>query len=343
METKSIKKICFLILMAVSVLTWEISAYGQLDVQVVKDDFGVERVVFTKAQNDVSIMSVARRIDPDFTLYYDLTGDSIADIIACAENQSNGQMRCQTINTATKTVMANINILTPAYLVGTYLTISDFNADSSYDGLACGIRISDSAVECQIKDLKTGASVGVGQFVAIPSGSDYDGSVYSFSYSIYTNIDGDSNTREISFCWTKATDQQMYCRVVDPLIGTALTPNMKVLNPNYDLSIYSASFSDVNDDGNDELIACARNRISGQFVCQVENGSTGALIKNINLLTTSDYVADYAWADYAPAFAGEEIMACGWNTSTKQPRCEIKRLNNTLMKTINVLSPSFVP
>jgi hypothetical protein len=67
------------------------------------------------------------------------------------------------------------------------------------------------------------------------------------------------------------------------------------------------------------------------------------IIKNINLMTTSDYVSNYTWADYAPAFTGYEIMACGWNTSTKQPRCEIKKLNNTLMKTINVLSPSFVP
>ena len=343
METKSIKKICFLILMAVLVFIWEISAYGQLDVQVVKDDFGVEKVVFTKTQSDVSIMSMARQLDPDFTLYYDLTGDSIADIIACAENQSNGQMKCQTINTATKTVMANIDILTPAYLVRSYLTISDFNADGSYDGLGCGIRLSDSAVECQIKDLKTGALVGVGQFVAIPPGTDHDGDLYSFSYSTYTDVDGDSNTREISFCWQKAADQQMYCRVLNPLAGAALTPDMKVLTPNYDLYSYSASFSDVNADGKDELVACARNRVSGQFVCQVENGSTGALIKNINLMTTSDYVADYTWANYDTAFTGEEIMACGWNTSTKQPKCQIKRLNNTLMKNINVLSPSYVP
>ena len=343
METKSIKKICFLIFMAVLVFIWEISAYGQLNVQVVKDDLGVERVVFTQARSDVSIMSVARRLNPDFTLYYDLTDDSIADIIACGENQSSGQIKCQTINTATKTVMANINILTPAYLVGTYLTIYDFNADNSLDGLACGIRLSDGAVECQIKDLKTGASVGVGQFVAIPPGTDHDGELYSFSYSIYTDVDGDSNTGEISFCWQKAADQQIYCRVVNPLTGIALTPDMKALNPNYDLDSYSASFSDVNADGKDELIACARNRVSGQFVCQVKNVTTGALIKNINLLTTSDYVADYIWADYAPAFTGEEIMACGWNTSTKQPRCEIKRLNDTLMKSINVLSPSVVP
>jgi hypothetical protein len=340
----SIKKVCFLVsLIAVSMLCWEISAYGQPNVQVVKDDFGVERVVFTQAQSDVSIMSVARRLNPDFTLYDDLTGDGIADIITCAENQGNGQIRCQTINTATKTVMANINILTPAYLAGNYLTIYDFNADSSYDGLGCGIRLSDGAVECQIKDLKTGASVGVGQFVAIPPGADHDGYLYSFSYSTYTNIDGDSDTREISFCWTKATDQQMYCRVLNPLTGAALTPDMKVLTPNYDLYSYSASFSDVNYDGNDELVACARNRVSGQFVCQVKNGLTGALIKNIHLMTSSDYVADYTWADYAPAFTGNEIMACGWNTSTKQPRCEIKKLNDTLMKSINVLSPSFVP
>jgi len=117
-------------------------------------------------------MSVARRLDPYFTLYYDLTGDGIADIIACAENQSNGQINCQTINTATESVIGNMNILTPAYLVGNYLTIYDFNADDSLDGLACGIKLSDGSVECQIKDLKTGATVGVGQFVAIPPGSE---------------------------------------------------------------------------------------------------------------------------------------------------------------------------
>jgi len=39
----SIKKVCFLVsLIAVSILGWEMSSYGQQNVQVVKDDFGVE-------------------------------------------------------------------------------------------------------------------------------------------------------------------------------------------------------------------------------------------------------------------------------------------------------------
>jgi hypothetical protein len=150
---------------------------------VVKDDFGVEKVVFAKTQSDVSITSVVRLLNLDFSIYYDLDGDGIADIIGCGENQSSGQVKCQTINTATKTVMVHFNILSPSYITRAYLTLSDFNADGSYDGLGWH---QGSLTELLNARSKSGQGIGgCGQFLAIPAGTGHDSDLYIFLLNLY--------------------------------------------------------------------------------------------------------------------------------------------------------------
>jgi hypothetical protein len=317
------------------------AAYGGLEVQVVQNDAGQETLYFkTQPDPELSIQAAVRQLYPSFMYYYDFSGDNIADMLTCGEHQGTSQIRCQTKNSMTNVVLAGFNILDPGYNAPTYLTITDFDGNGKLESLACGIRYADNSVECQRNNPATGALVGP-VFQAIPPGIDYNS---GFSMSTYADVDGSSSTREISFCWKQASNQQVYCRVLNPVTRAVMAPSTPVLTRDYELYPWRPSYWDANGDNKSELVACARNRTTGQFACQIKNGITGASIALITVMTASDYVQAYNFGQYDTASPPYEVAACGWNTSTKQPWCQIKKLNNTVFKTISpILGPAYVP
>ena len=340
MKAKRGRVVLGLVLIAVAFLCVQM-AYGFLDVQVVKNDTGVEKLVFKPAPDFEPIaQGPVQRRTPYFLPYYDWSGDGMPDVFACGENQDTGLVKCQSRDSITNVQLANFNLLTPEYSVSVYPYLVDINGDGKYELAACGIKFSDNSVWCQMKNPANGANIG-SIFQVAPAGIVYED---GFSMTTYLNVDGNPDTREMGVCWRKASNQQVYCRVYDSGTHAAMTPEMPVLSRNYDMSPSTPDFGDVNGDGKSELYAIARNRATGLTVWQVKTGETGALIKNVSLMSASDYVTNRQIGQYEAASAAYEMMACGWNTATKQPWCEIKRLDNTVFKTITpILGPGYVP
>ena len=339
---------CSLIAALIMVLFTVTSAGADLDVQVVKQgesgDVIFIKPVETTVENVPLAVTLIKGYSPSFQFWGDFNNpkDNVYDIFACGESQTTGQITCKAVNILNNTTFSTINFLNPSYnLSPGSIYMMDINGDGSYDALACGIKLADNSVVCQTRNIRTGAAIGVGQFTAIPASeglSYYDG----FRINTYVNTDGNWDTPEIGFCYKKAETQQYICRVVNPLTG-ALISSIPVLNANYDMYLWAPYFTDINEDGKHELLTCARNHTTGQFVCQIMNGSTGALIQNILLLSTSDTVVNYTYNNYDKISKVSEFIGCGWNLTTHQPKCQIRRQNNTIFKSINILDPSFIP
>jgi hypothetical protein len=330
-----------LVCLAVAVLCAQ-TAHGFLEVQVMKNDKGQETYHFRRAPDSAPVdrAGAVSRQEPYFSYYYDFNGDSVADLMACGEDQGTGQVYCEVKNMLTNGVISHFNVLDPGYEVGNYLTVKDFTGGGHQEALACGMKYSDRSVACQVINPATGTVV-VPTFTAVPAGIDPE---TGYSLNTYVNVDGDWNTPEIALSWKKASTEQIYCRVLSPATRAVLMPTTPVLTPAYDFQPYSVSFTDVNANNKDELYCVARNRATGQTVCQFRNGETGSLIKDVGLLTSSDYVRSYQIGQYETSTTAYEIIACGWNTLSKQPWCQIKRINNTVFKTVKpVLLPKYVP
>lgn len=318
------------------------TAHGFLQVQVMKNDKGQEVYHFKPAPDSSpgDPTGAVLRQEPYFNYYYDFNGDSVADLMTCGEDQGTGQVYCEVKNMLTNKVISHFNVLDPGYKVGTYLPVNDFTGGGELQALSCGMKYSDRSVACQITYPATGA-LAVPIFTAIPAGIDPDA---GFTVNTYVNVDGNYDTPEIAFSWKKASTEQTYCRVLRPGTGAVLMPTTTVLTPAYQFQPYSVYFTDVNGNGKDDLYCVARKRATGQTVCELKNGRTGALIKDVNLLTASDNVEGYAFGQYEKSSTAYEIIACGWNNLTKQPWCQIRRINGTVFKTIKpVLLPKYVP
>ena len=341
-------KVMLVIMAVLAMISQAAIVQADLGVQVIKqngkDVYIVKPQVDSKDGGPDQATTLIKQYSPSFYYYDDFNepADNVYDIFACGENQTTGQITCKTTDTMTGTVMSTINFFDPSYNMppnNTY--ILDIDGDGTLDVMACGIKLSDNSVACQTKKVLTGANVGVGTFTAIPAA---EGMFYPDGYRWnWIEANNDSSSKEFAFCYRKSSTQQIVCRVVNIITG-AVVSTIPIQNKNFDARTWTPSFTDRNSDGIYEVIACSKNHATGQYVCQIRNSATGALIKDVQMMTPTDYVyAVSYWYNYDQATPVSEFLGCGWNMATKQPKCEIKRQNNTVFKNFNVLGPAFIP
>jgi hypothetical protein len=287
-----------------------------------------------KSAPEEATASVVKRYDPSFETYHYYNTDAVPDITACGENQSSGQVTCKIVNPLSGGVFATVNVLDGSYdLNPSAVVFTNINGDSKPEAVGCGVKLSDHSVVCQIKTVSTGAVVK--QFTAVPAGIiDYQ-SYYRYSISF--------NSPNWNIIYRQASNQQLYFKTVNPLTGATVAGPMPLLNKYYDVSTYTPWYTNINGDAGYEVVTCARNHATGQFLCEIRNASTGALIKNITLLSTTDVMDTYTYNNYDTSSAISEFIGCGWNVTTRQPKCQIKRQDNTIFKGFNVLDPTYVP
>jgi hypothetical protein len=279
--------------------------------------------------------AAVKRYEPAWNFYSDLNGDGVYEITACGENQSTGQITCKAVNPLTGAVLASVNLLDGSYDLNPYSVVyMDVNGDSKPDAIGCGIRLSDNAVECQIRNFSTGALIH--QVIAIPANTIDLQSYNRFYIYMYS-------PSEWRITYRRFSDRQIYFKILNPLTGTTVVPPIAILNRHYDVGPYTPSYSNIDGVGGNEILTCARNTVTNQFLCEIKNGATGALIKNIPLLTAAYEVDEWRLLDYDKTSSPDELIGCGINVATRQPRCQIKQQDNTIFKSFNVLDPAFVP
>jgi hypothetical protein len=318
-------------------------SWAKMDVKKTNEN-GVITLSFKSvepASKDVApevVPAVVKRYDPSIDTYYlYYNADAVPDITACGENQSTGQVTCKIYNPLTGGVLATVNILDGSYDLNPYsVWFTDVNGDSKIDAVGCGVKLSDHSVVCQIKTVSTGAVVK--QFTAIPANTIGYGTLWYYDFRISFGYP------HWSVRYLQASNQQIYFKTVNPLTGATVVAPIPALNKFYDASLYSPDYTNINGVAGNELVTCARNHMSGQFVCEIKNGTTGALIKNITLLGTSDTMQTWGFdTNYDTLSAVDEFIGCGWLVTTRQPRCQIKKQDNTQFKLFNILDPTFVP
>jgi hypothetical protein len=314
-------------------------AGAEIEVQTVKGDTGVEMAIYKSLEIADVPASLIKRYMPVFDYFTDFTGDSIPDIMACGERQTDGQIICKIVDTATKAAVTTMKFLDPGYDLSPRIMVADLNGDGTKEFIACGIKLSDKSAVCQTKTM-SGSPFGKGQFTAIPSGIDLSQSFGLRSFGV--DVDGNMATPEIAFTYTQASRQQMYVRIINPATGAVIS-SIALLSPSYEVSLWSANFTDTNDDGKTEVVTCGRNLATGQHVCQIKDAATGVLIKNINVMGKTDYISSQFVSDRLNEFPGDEIFACGWNMSTGQPKCQIRKIDGTLYRNLDILDSSFIP
>ena len=281
-----------------------------------------------------------RRYDPWVDWSNDLNGDGVRDLMACGEHQKTGQVKCQSKDMLTGTVISEFNVLTNKFDVNTRPSYTkDFNNDNFNDFMFCGVKdLANASVVCLIRDIRTGARIS--KFEAIPPGMDERD---SFSIDAYINTDGDSLTQEVAFKYRSASKRQVRVRVINPISRDVWT-DFGMLNVNYNLYPSSPNRRDFDGDGADDVYACALNENTGQFLCQIKRGFDGTRIANIKLMTPRFYVRDYyLFHNFNTSVLGNEYIAWGYRHANKQPVVKITNNDGSGFASVTVLSPDYVP
>ncbi len=335
---KTKKSVLFLALTAaVLCLVWAGASWALLEVEVVKDETGQKVVHFHQSTATDGPLGVVKRYYPDFSFYMDPSGDGHDDLVVCGEKQTNGQVSCQVKDIRGKADICSFDVLNADYEILRWVDDVYFAGLPVY-AYACGRRLADSAAECQLFDFATGALKG--QFLAVPPGMDVSSGLSV--YMSYLDTDGNATTPEWGFAYRKASTGQVYFRVVNPLTGV-LMMQTKVLNPNYAFSPGNTSLRDMDGDGVREIVGCARNRVTGQYACEVRKMTNGELLKTIPLLTPKHYVSSVSFLNFDNDPKSTEIIACGWHLGTKQLKCEVRKRDGKIYTSFFPLGNHFVP
>jgi hypothetical protein len=332
------RRVVFLTLMAaVLCLAWTAASWAKPEVEVFEDETGQKAVNFHHPTLVDAPLGGVKRYYPDFSFYMDVSGDGYPELVACGENQTNGQVSCQVKDIHGKVDVCSFDILNANYEILRWVANVRFTGLPLY-AYACGRRLADSAVECQLFDFATGALQK--QFLAVPPGMDASSGLSLYMSDFDT--DGNPATPEWGFAFRKASSGQVYLRLVNPLTGVQMMQT-KVLNPNYAFSPGSIYFRDMDGDGIREIIGCARHRVTGQFACEVRKMTNGKLLKTFPLLTANHYVSMFSFSDFDGNSMTTEIIACGWHLGTKQLKCEVRKGDGKLYTSFLPLGNAFVP
>ena len=318
-------------------LVWTTTSWAWLEVQTTKVEAGKKVVRYSKHPVSQVAVGSVKRYNPDFNFYVNSNGDSYDDLLTCGENQKTGQISCQIQDVHGKAPLCAFDVLTPDYDTGPSIYETWFTG-SQYFFVGCGVRLSDDALECQYFDRSTCALKG--QFLAAPPGSDqHRGFNWYLGYGF--DIDSDSTTPEFGFTYVDAATQQTFFRLVNPFTGVELV-NIKMLGPTYDRYL-SPNFTDMDGNNREELTTCARNRLSGQFVCEVRRLNNGTLIRTIPFLGPQYYVDDWSWNYYDNNSNTQEMIVCGWHLDSKQLRCQVKDYTGKVYANFYPLGDDYVP
>ena len=322
---------------AVLCLAWAGASWAQPEVEVVKDETGHKVLHFHQRTATEGHLGVVKRYYPDFSFYPEVSGDGYNDLVVCGEKQTNGQVSCQVKDIRGKADICSFDLLSADYEILKWVDDVQFTGLPLY-AYACGRRLSDNAVECQLFDFATGTPQG--QFLAVPPGMDVNSGLSI--YMSYFDTDGNSTTPEWGFAYRKASSEQVYLRVVNPLTGVQMMQT-KVMNPNYTFGPGNTSQRDMDGDGVREIVGCARNRVTGQYACEVRKMTNGKLLKTIPLLTPKYYVYSVSFMNFDDNSKTMEIIACGWHLGTKQLKCEVRKRDGKIYTSFLPLGNHFVP
>ena len=251
------------------------NSLAQPKVAVVEDETDQKVLHFDLRAAAHGHVGVVKRYSPDFSFYPDVSGDGRNDLIVCGENQTNGQVSCQVKDIRGKAEICSFDVLNADYEIVKWVDHVEFPG-LPCDAYACGRRLADNASECQLFDFSTG--VLQGHFLVVPPGMDVNSGFSLYRYNLDT--DGNSTTPEWGFAYRKAATEQVYFRVVNPLTGVKMMET-KVMNPNYAFNPGSTNQYDMDGDGVKEIVGCGRNRVTGQYACEIRKMTNGKLLSKI--------------------------------------------------------------
>ncbi len=337
MMIRSKQSVLLLLIAGFLCLVWTATSWAWLEVQTTKLEAGKMVIHYTKNPVSEVAPGSVKRYNPNFSFYVNSNGDNYNDVLTCGENQKTGQVSCQIQDVHGKAPLCAFDLLTPGYDAGGSIQEQWFTGSQTFF-VGCGVRLSDNALECQYFDRATCTLQG--QFVAVPAGSDpYVGFNSYMGYGFDT--DNDSTTPEFGFTYVDAATQQTYFRLVNPFTNRALV-SIKILDPTYERWLYPNS-TDMDGNNREELTTCARNRLSGQFVCEVRRLNNGGLIRTIPFLGPQYHVDDWSWNYYDNNSNTQEMIVCGWHLDSKQLRCQVKDYTGKVYANFYPLGDDYVP